>query len=419
MPSTGQHVLGGCLLRFDARGTAYLAPSPGRPCVGAARVALTRLGDVEVHLAPGAKYPQTRLLVSGDTTIDSRGITVGASRSPSSIALRFFDATRGKRLDMRDPQQRARVARGGASIGWLGRSRTTASRLDRGLDGYGRFHDRLATDDQTVQGGCVVRFSAAGPAIHANSSNHCTGVRSVGISTLGRLRIIHSDEQRGSTVNVLADPDETLVRRGIVTGISASPRELHVQLYDALTRKRLDPRRPADRRVVAGRYANLWVAWAKTTDRPGTTNARTDPAHDKYGTFVHGSATPGGVRQTGCEVRFEGRRATPYLRSDTASSCEGVASAVVTPDGHLLVSAALGASGPIIATTTVTSRTAADYGIRAGASGGVGDTSYRFYSLRLRRVLDLTRPGDRALFMKTDASVSLGWSRTVTAPAGS
>lgn len=414
-----RNVIGGCLLRFDGAGKPFLSPSLGRPCIGAVSVTRTGLGDLEVRLAPGARYPQTRLLVSADTTLASRGITVGASRSPGTIALRFFDAKRGKRVDMRSAAQRARVVRGGASFGWLGRSAVDARQLDPGVDAYGRYHDRLATDDQTVAGGCAIRFGSAGPKIHANSSHHCTGVRSVGISSLGRVRIRYSDEQRGSTVNVSADPDETLVRRGIITGISSSPTELHVDLFDTRSKRRIDLRRPADRKVMAGAYANMWVAWTKTTARPGLANATTTPALDKYGDFVHGSAPAGGVRQTGCEVRFGGTGAHPSIISTSASSCTGAASVSVGPGGTLRVVAAAGTSGPIITTTTVSSRSAADYGIRAGASGGVGDTDYRFYSIRLGRTLDLRRAADRDLFRRTDAAVVLGWSRTAASPVTS
>ncbi|MEX1909809.1 hypothetical protein L6241_16145 [Janibacter sp. Y6] len=424
VPSPDRNVIGGCLLRFDGAGQPYLSPSLGRPCIGAVSITRTGLGDLEIHLAPGARYPQTRLLVSADTTLASRGITVGASRSPRSIALRFFDSRSGKRVDMRSTAQRARVARGGASVGWLGRSAVNTTQLDPGVDAYGRFHDRLATDDQTVAGGCVIRFSSTGPKIHANSTHHCTGVRSVGISTLGRMRIVYSDEQRGSTINVSADPDETLVRRGIITGISSSPAELHVDLFDARSKKRVDLRRLADRKVMAGAFANIWVAWTKTTTRPGLANATTTPALDKYGQFVHGSAPAGGVRQTGCEIRFGGTGAHPSVTSTSTSSCTGAASVSVGPSGTLRVVAAEGTSGPIIATTTVSSRSAADYGIRAGASGGGATTDYRFYSIRLARTLDLRKAADRDLFRRTNAAVVLGWSRpapptnVVASPAG-
>lgn len=122
------------------------------------------------------------------------------------------------------------------------------------------------------------------------------------------------------------------------------------------------------------------------------------------------------MRQTGCEIRFGGPGAQPSMTSTSASSCTGSASVSVGPAGTLRVVAAEGTSGPIIATTTVSSRSAADYGIRAGASGGVGITDYRFYSIRLARSLDLRKAADRDLFRRTNAAVVLGWTRTVPSP---
>lgn len=408
-----RHVVGGCVVSFDASGSPRLTPSTARPCVGARSVGRTSLGDVSVNLSWSADDPQTRLLVSGSTTLAARGITVGATRSKGAITLRYYDDRTGRRVDLRTAAGRARIAGGATTVGWLGVAPQSTAGLDLGLDAYGRFHDRLATDATTVAGGCVIRLATTGPWIHANAAHHCTGVRSVGLTPGGKLRLTYSDEQVGSVVNVSADPDETLTSRGILAGTSTTTRTLDVQLYDSSgSRGRaLNLTRAADRRRVAGTYANLWVSWTKTTARPGAVNASYSVAPDKYGAWVNGSAAQGAIQQAGCEIRFSALNGQPAAYTSPTSRCTGVRSVGVADNGLLLVEASPGAHRPVISTSVVSSRSLTDYGIRSGPSGGGSLTYYRLYSVRLDRPLDLRSRADRVLLQRTGSALYVGWSR--------
>ncbi len=409
-------VLGGCLVRFDTKGRPVLGATLGRPCIGARSVALSSVGDVVVTLAPGADLPQARMLLSADATLASRGISVGGTRVGRTIALRFYDDRLRTRLDLRRSAHRVRAASGGASLGWVGAAKASTASLDPGIRAYGRYRDRLATSETTVGGGCVIRFSESGPWIHANGTHHCTGVRKVGISSAGRLAVTYSDEQRGSVISASADPDETLVRRGITTGVTTSTQQLQVQLYDTVKNRPVDLRRLGDRRRVAGRFANMWLSWTKSTSHPDLVTARTDPATDKYGPFVNGSAAAGTVLQAGCQVRFSASGAEPYAHESSGSLCTGVATVFVNESGALQVTGDAGVADPVISTTTVSSRSLTDYGIRAGASGGGRSTRYSFYSIRLERPLDLRRRADRDLLRRSGSSVEIGWSRPASVP---
>ncbi|MBD5831194.1 hypothetical protein [Janibacter melonis] len=408
---TDRSVVGGCLVRFDAAGRPSLSATQARPCIGARAVSISATGDVVVSLTPGADAPQARLMLSADSTLAGRGILAGATRVGSSIAIRLYDDRRTGRIDLRRADHRSRVRSGGVSIGWVATQPARTNALDPGVDAYGRYRDRLVTDDRTVVGGCVIRFNANGPWIHANPTHHCTGARRVGISADGRVELTFSDEQRASVITLTADPDETLISRGVVAGATASTRTLYVRLYDTAGNRALDLRRSADRIRVAGSMSNMWLSWTKSAGRPGLINASTDPATDRYGPYVHGSATPGSVRQAGCQVRFSASGAEPYAYEGPGSTCTGVAAVSVDARGRLVVTASARDVQGVIATTAVSSRALTDYGIRAGASGGGWTTSYVLRSTKLDRSLDLRRRSDRELLRRSGSLIEIGWSR--------
>lgn len=407
-------VVGGCLVRLDAEGRPALAATQARPCIGVRGVSISTTGDVLVALAPGADGPQATMMLSADATLAGRGIVAGATRVGSSIAVRLYDDRRSGRVDLRRADHRSRVRTGGVSVGWVSTQPARTAALDPGVDAYGRYRDRLASAERTVVGGCVIRFDAAGPRIHANPTHHCTGARRVGISADGRVELTFSDEQRASVITLTADPDETLVSRGVVAGATASTRTLYVRLYDTVGNQALDLRRSADRLRVAGSLSNMWLSWTKSAGRPGLVDASTDPATDRYGPYVHGSAAPGSVRQAGCQVRFSASGAEPYAYEGPGSTCTGVGRVAVDARGRLVVTAAAGEVQGVIATTTVSSRSLTDYGVRAGASGGGWTTTYVLRSTRLDRSLDLRRQADRELMRRSGSLIEIGWTR----PAG-
>lgn len=107
-------------------------------------------------------------------------------------------------------------------------------------------------------GGCVIRLYAAGPRIHANSSHTCVGVKSVGITGMGRLQVNYT--QSGRTVGLTANADELLVARGIQAGVNGTTRYATITLYDSKLKRRLHLGRVGDYTRASGSTANIWFS---------------------------------------------------------------------------------------------------------------------------------------------------------------
>ena len=412
-----QYLIGGCAIGFSAYGVPRLEAQRSRPCIGAASVSVSPAGDVNVVLTEASRLPVIRLLVSVSTQLTRRGISAGISAGKDTVAVRLYDDLLGRRLDLRYATDRRRLgALGGqVNVGWTKQAPVGGdgeSLVELGIDALGPYRDLATTDAETVQGGCVIRFDRGLPRVHANAAHICTGVQSVGITSLGKLAVNLSAEQRGSVVNAQADPDETLTARGIVMGIGGGGVDaFHYQFYDSKLNRPLNLNVATDRARVAGSYSNVWLTWTKTATRLGAVNASQDPAIDKYGAFMNGSSAAGSTIQTGCTIRFSQVDGKPFLSGTSAALCTGVKSVAVTSSGAISVAASSAASAPVVSTTTVSSRSVTDYGVRAGVSGGIGASVYRLYSLRLGRVLDLNKRDDRLILQRSGSWLSVGWSR--------
>ncbi|WP_435198461.1 hypothetical protein [Janibacter sp. GS2] len=406
-----QYVVGGCRVVFTGSGEPSLAASSDKPCVGVQSVARTTQGDLDVVLTPQSAQAAIRLMVSPSTQMIERGIVAGATGGRDVITLRMYDDRAGKRVDLRTPSGRDRVAGTAVHVGWTKAGGADAGTIDPGHNALGPNHDLTATSAGTVPGGCVLRMTTTGVTVHANTTHRCIGVSSVGISSTGRIRVTASPEQRGAVVNVQGDADETLTTRGIGLGVSASASTMNFSLYDSRLNRRLDLRKAADLRRVSGSTANVWLSWTKTTARPGSPRATTVQAADKYGPYRDGSAAIDSVVQRGCTVDFSGAYESPRLAGSYVRLCTGVTGLWFNSKGEIVLG---GSVSPIVSATTVGSRSLTDYGIRVGVSGGGRTSTYRFYSWRLGRTLDLSERSDRRLFERSGSSILIGWSHPTT-----
>jgi hypothetical protein len=411
-----RYLIGGCAVAFSEYGTPRLLAGKSRPCIGAESVRIDPSGDLVIALTQTSRRPVLRLLVSVDTAMTRRGITAGVSGGKDTLTVRLYDDLLEGRLDLRRADHRRRLGKvaGQVSVGWTKAADVGPDGevvIDPGIDALGAYRDLATSDADTVQGGCVVRFEDGRPRIHANPSHRCVGVKSVGVTSTGRLRVELSDEQRGSVVNAQADPDETLTSRGIILGTSGGVSYFEHQFYDSRLNRPLNLNWTTDRGRVAGANSNVWLTWTKTAKRPGAINASAEPAPNEYGPYMDGSAEPGTIIQTGCTIGFSQVQGRPFLNGNSAALCSGVASVSVNSIGAVVVVSTDEATAPVVSTTTISSRALTDYGVRAGLSGGTRTSAYRIYSLRLGRVLDLTKSADRVLLQRSGSSLSVGWSR--------
>lgn len=122
---------------------------------------------------------------------------------------------------------------------------------------------------QVKVSGCVVRFSNEDgtPTIHANAAHMSAGVSSVQISEHGDLEAVQTvqDATSNPIIFAFAQPDETLVARGIIAGASGGTDSTRFRFYDTTQGRTLDLRQAADRRRLQGRNSNVWLGWVHTT----------------------------------------------------------------------------------------------------------------------------------------------------------
>lgn len=120
----------------------------------------------------------------------------------------------------------------------------------------------IAGAEGTVVTGCVIRLYSSGPAIHANGAHACTGAEGTPwIDDRGYLHV--SQAVDAPVVSVVANPDETLVKRGIQAGVSGGVSESVIAMYDSRLGRELDLADPADYKRAAGIYSNLWLTWVQ------------------------------------------------------------------------------------------------------------------------------------------------------------
>lgn len=407
--SPDRYVVGGCRVVFSASGWASPVGSADRPCIGVRSVGRHTNGDLVVRLSTESAGPAIRLMVMPSTQMVDRGIVAGAGGGRDLITVRLYDDRAGGRIDLRTSRGRSRVAGTAVHVGWTkaGNPGLEASATTLGVNELGLHRDRSATGPGTVAGGCVIRILPTGPRVHANGTHRCIGVRSVSLSSTGRVVVDASSEQRGAVINVQGDSDETLTTRGIAPGVSVSASRMYFSLYDSRINRRLNLRKAADLRRAGGTTSNLWLTWTKTRERPGSPNAGTTVARDKYGPYRDGSAAPGSIRQRGCTIHVSGVNEMPRTSGNDTRLCTDVSRIYFSSRGDLVVG---GRAGIIVGTTSVSSSALSDYGVRVGLSGGTAYSTYRFYSWRLGRTLNLTRTSDRQIFQRSGSSLLLGWS---------
>lgn len=119
---------------------------------------------------------------------------------------------------------------------------------------------------QTVVSGCVLRFlpeDTGRPSIHANGAHLCAGVESVTINQHGHVQVSQTidDPSEHAILFVTAQPDESLVTRGITAGASGGTGTTRFWLYDHKLGRQLDLTDRADRDRVSCSTCNLWVGW--------------------------------------------------------------------------------------------------------------------------------------------------------------
>lgn len=121
---------------------------------------------------------------------------------------------------------------------------------------------QLAPTKSSVSvGGCVIRLYTAGPELHANSTHTCVGVRSVDVTSMGRLRVRYT--AASDVVGLSAGADETLAGRGIQVGVDGTSSYATMTLYDTKLERRLNLSRTTDYRRAAGSSSNIWFGSVK------------------------------------------------------------------------------------------------------------------------------------------------------------
>lgn len=121
---------------------------------------------------------------------------------------------------------------------------------------------QLASTHSSVSlGGCVIRLYTAGPELHANSTHTCVGVRSVDVTSMGRLQVRYTSAS--DVVGLSAGADETLAGRGIHVGVDGTSRYATMTLYDTKLKRRLNLARTSDYRRAAGSSSNIWFGTVK------------------------------------------------------------------------------------------------------------------------------------------------------------
>lgn len=119
------------------------------------------------------------------------------------------------------------------------------------------------TQPEVVLGGCVIRLYSSGPELHANSTHTCVGVRSVDVTSMGRLQVRYTGHVR--TMGLSAGADETLAGRGIQVGVDGTSSYATMTLYDTKLKRRLNLARTTDYRRAAGSSSNVWFGTVKAT----------------------------------------------------------------------------------------------------------------------------------------------------------
>lgn len=120
---------------------------------------------------------------------------------------------------------------------------------------------QLAPTQSVSVGGCVIRLYTAGPELHANSTHTCVGVRSVDVTSMGRLRVRYT--ATSDVVGLSAGADETLAGRGIQVGVDGTSSYATMTLYDTKLERRLNLSRTTDYRRAAGSSSNIWFGSVK------------------------------------------------------------------------------------------------------------------------------------------------------------
>lgn len=406
--SADRYVVGGCRIVFNRGGWASPVGTADKPCIGVRSVGRTSRGDLDVRLTRESSQSAVRLMVMPSTQMVERGVVAGAGGGRERVTLRMYDDKDRKRINLLTRRGRARVAGTAVHVGWTkaGRGGIHTAKTS-GVNALGTHRDRSASGQGTVVGGCVIRILSTGPAVHANPSHRCVGVKSVRLSSSGKILLTASSEQRGAVINIQGDTDETLTTRGIAAGTSVSSSQMYFSLYDSRINRRLNLRKASDLRRVRGSTSNLWLSWTKSLDRAGSPHATTRPARNRYGPYRDGSAAAGTVLQRGCTINFSGVNESPRTSGSSIRLCTGVSGIRFNSKGDLVIG---GGFRTIIGTTTISSSAMTDYGIRGGLSGGVNSSTYRFYSWKLGRSLNLTRKADRRIFERSGSSLLLGWS---------
>lgn len=104
--------------------------------------------------------------------------------------------------------------------------------------------------------GMALRLDPKGLYIHSNSSHKPIGFTNAEIDPKRGTIIIRRD--RGdSVVSIIAEPDETLTKRGITIGASGGGRITHLYLYQ--NGVQLNLAKPADYKKAASAYSNIWI----------------------------------------------------------------------------------------------------------------------------------------------------------------
>ncbi|MFY7870099.1 MAG: hypothetical protein ACOVQN_11380 [Exiguobacterium sp.] len=112
------------------------------------------------------------------------------------------------------------------------------------------------TGENLTFSGMALRLDAtAGPSILSNSSHYPLGFYSVAIDPKGYLTVRR--DRVDSVVSIIADPDETLVARGITIGASGGG--VVTNLYFYQNGRLLNLANPADYALVAGPFSNAWI----------------------------------------------------------------------------------------------------------------------------------------------------------------
>lgn len=259
-------IAGGCVIRFDSETPRVHANSSHR-CIGVSSVRLSSTGDLQVVSSTEQRGAVVNAQADPDETLATRGLITGVSATPSVMTVSIFDSRLRRRLDLRQPQDYARVVGSTANM-WLSWTKTTQrpgvsnAVTTPAAHAYGPFMDGSVEPIALVQRGCRIRFSetSAGALAYGNRYHLCTGVTRLGVDRAGYVAVYGPLHNIVSTTTIATSGKTD---HGLRAGLSGGGHRSVIRIYSLKLGRTLDLRKAADRKILVSDGAELYPGWTQ------------------------------------------------------------------------------------------------------------------------------------------------------------